>query len=79
MSVELGILDEIKARVALARKIDKVQHKANKTSHDRKWMKETAEVLGVELDSDIARCANLYCFFFLALGVDTWILQRFRE
>jgi hypothetical protein len=57
MSVELGILDEIKTRVRLARKIDTVQHKAKKTNHDRKWMRETAEVLGVDLDSDMARCA----------------------
>ena len=62
MSVELGILDEIKARVRLARKIDNAQHKTKKTKHDQKWMKEAAEALGVELDSDVARSARSYFF-----------------
>jgi ATP-dependent RNA helicase DDX24/MAK5 len=63
ISIELGILDKIKARVGLARRIDNAQHKAKKTNHDRKWMKETAEVLGVELDSDFARYAR-HCSVF---------------
>lgn len=57
MSIELSMLDKLKARVQLARKIELAQHKAQKSNHDRKWMKETAEVLGVELDSDVAMCA----------------------
>ncbi|KAM6503417.1 ATP-dependent RNA helicase [Amanita muscaria] len=52
MSIELSLLDKLKARVQLARQIDAVQHKVRKVNHDRRWMKETAEVLGVELDSD---------------------------
>jgi len=58
ISIELDILDKIKARVGLARKIDNAQHKAKKTNHDQKWMKETAEALGVELDSDFVRYAR---------------------
>ncbi|KAF8635393.1 hypothetical protein AX15_000394 [Amanita polypyramis BW_CC] len=53
MSVELSLLDKLKARVQLARQIDAAQHKVRKIKHDQRWMKETADVLGVELDSDI--------------------------
>ena len=56
MSIDLDILDKLKARVQLARKIDTAQHKVKKREHDRKWMRETAEALEIELDSDIARC-----------------------
>ncbi|KAF8171500.1 ATP-dependent RNA helicase [Pholiota molesta] len=52
VTVDLGMLDKLKARVQLARKIENTQHKIKKTNHDRNWMRETAEVLGVELDSD---------------------------
>ena len=49
------MLDKLKTRVQLARKIENAQHKIKKTNHDRKWMKETAETLGVDLDSDFIR------------------------
>jgi len=52
LSIELSMLDKLKTRVQLARKIENAQHKIKKTNHDRKWMKETAETLGVDLDSD---------------------------
>jgi len=55
ISVELSMLDKLKYRVQLAKKIEIAQHKVKKTKHDRNWMKETADVLGVELDSDFVR------------------------
>jgi ATP-dependent RNA helicase DDX24/MAK5 len=55
MSIELAMLDKLKTRVQLARKIENAQHKIKKTNYDRKWMKETAETLGVDLDSDFIR------------------------
>lgn len=48
----MSILDKLKARVQLARQIETAQHKVKKKNHDRNWMKETAEALGVDLDSD---------------------------
>ena len=53
--IELDMLDKLKTRVQLARKIENAQHKIKKANHDRKWMKETAETLGVDLDSDFIR------------------------
>jgi ATP-dependent RNA helicase DDX24/MAK5 len=59
MNVELYMLDKLKARVQLARQIDVVQHKANKEKHEKNWLKETAEAMEIELDSDFSiRCAH---------------------
>ncbi|KAJ7634913.1 ATP-dependent RNA helicase [Roridomyces roridus] len=52
MSIELNLLDKLKERVQLARQIETTHHQIKKANHDRKWMKETAEALEVELDSD---------------------------
>jgi ATP-dependent RNA helicase DDX24/MAK5 len=59
MSIELSLLDKLKARVQLARKIDSAQHKIKKDNHERNWMKETAEAMEIELDSDFIRPAHL--------------------
>lgn len=55
LSIELSLLDKLKARVQLARQIEQSQHKVKKTNYEKNWMKETAEALGVELDSDYMR------------------------
>ncbi|KAJ3567280.1 hypothetical protein NP233_g6466 [Leucocoprinus birnbaumii] len=52
LSIELSMLDKLKARVQLARQIEQSQHKVKKANHEKNWMKETAEALGVDLDSD---------------------------
>ncbi|KAF8186951.1 P-loop containing nucleoside triphosphate hydrolase protein [Mycena galopus ATCC 62051] len=52
MSIELNMLDKLKERVQLARQIETTHHKIKKANHDRKWMKETAEAMEIELDSD---------------------------
>lgn len=55
MTIELSLLDKLKARIQLARQIDTAQHKVRKVKHDRRWLKETADALGIELDSDATR------------------------
>ncbi|KAI0324312.1 DEAD-domain-containing protein [Cubamyces sp. BRFM 1775] len=54
MPVELYMLDKLKARLQLAREIDAVQHKVKKENHERNWLKEAAEAMEIELDSDLA-------------------------
>ncbi|KAI9067845.1 DEAD-domain-containing protein [Trametes sanguinea] len=54
MPVELYMLDKLKARLQLAREIDSVQHKVKKENHERNWLKEAAEAMEIELDSDLA-------------------------
>ncbi|OJA11403.1 hypothetical protein AZE42_03952 [Rhizopogon vesiculosus] len=53
ISVELTLLDKLKNRVLLARQIDSQQHKIRKQHHEKNWLKETAEAMEIELDSDI--------------------------
>ncbi|KAG0706963.1 ATP-dependent RNA helicase [Suillus ampliporus] len=53
ISVELTLLDKLKHRILLARQIDSQQHKIKKQHHERNWLKETAEAMEIELDSDI--------------------------
>ncbi|KAJ4473034.1 ATP-dependent RNA helicase [Lentinula aciculospora] len=54
MSIDLSMLDKLKARVQLARQIETTHHKSNKAKHERNWIKETAEAMEIELDSDFA-------------------------
>ena len=53
--MELHMLDKLKARIELAREIDSLQHKAKKERHERKWLKEAAKAMEIEIDSDLAR------------------------
>ncbi|KZV78692.1 DEAD-domain-containing protein [Exidia glandulosa HHB12029] len=53
LNVEHDILDKLRERIALARKIDGMQHRVKKENHERKWMKEAADALGVDVDSDV--------------------------
>jgi len=55
MSIELDLLDKLKARVQLARQIDQSQHKIRKENHNKKWMRETADAMEIELDTDFSR------------------------
>lgn len=53
MPVELYMLDKLKARVALAREIDTAQHRVRKEKHEKNWLREAAEAMEIELDSDL--------------------------
>lgn len=73
------MLDKLKARVQLARKIENTQHKIKKTNHDRNWMRETAETLGVDLDSDYMRYAPLASLSFRPLYLISIISESDNE
>lgn len=51
----MTLLDHLKTRVHLARQIDLQQHKVKKQNHEQRWLKETAEAMDIELDSDFIR------------------------
>lgn len=57
--MELSMLDKLKYRVQLARKIETGYHKIKKANHDRNWMKEAAAAMEIELDSDYLRYRSL--------------------
>ncbi|KAI0087341.1 DEAD-domain-containing protein [Irpex rosettiformis] len=52
ISVEHYLLDKLKERIQLARQIDNAQHKIKKENHEKHWLKEAAEAMEIELDSD---------------------------
>jgi len=52
LPIEHGILDKLKERIALVKKIDDLQHRMEKATHEKSWLKDAAEALEVELDSD---------------------------
>ncbi|KAI8139452.1 P-loop containing nucleoside triphosphate hydrolase protein [Fennellomyces sp. T-0311] len=50
--VDVGILNEMRKRVALATEIDKIEHQDQKSTHDENWMRQMAEELDVEYDEE---------------------------
>ena len=54
IAVEHYLLDKLKERIQLARQIDNVQHKIKKENHENHWVKEAADAMEIELDSDFA-------------------------
>ncbi|KAJ2784137.1 ATP-dependent RNA helicase [Coemansia interrupta] len=50
--VDLDLVARLKPRVDLAKDIDSREHRINKLTHERNWVKKHAEELDIELDSD---------------------------
>lgn len=47
-----AMLAKLKDRLLLARQIDNAQHNVKKDNHEKKWLKETADALDIELGSE---------------------------
>ncbi|KAI9459767.1 ATP-dependent RNA helicase [Boletus coccyginus] len=58
ITIELTLLDYLKERIHLARQIDAQQHKVRKKNHERTWLRETAEAMEIELDSDVVSASE---------------------
>lgn len=52
LPVERQMLDKLKIRVQLAQEIDKIQHTSAKQTHEKNWLKATAEALEIELEDE---------------------------
>ncbi|KAL1741030.1 P-loop containing nucleoside triphosphate hydrolase protein [Schizophyllum fasciatum] len=52
LPVERSLFDKLKARIQLAKQVDTAQHRLKKEKHERKWMREAADAMELELDSD---------------------------
>lgn len=48
--IEHSISNKLKELLELARKIDMLEHKSTKQSHEENWTKKTAEMLEIELE-----------------------------
>lgn len=53
LPVDYSILDQLKARVELAKKIEQAEHKLAKLAHDETWLQKTAEAVGMDLDDSV--------------------------
>ncbi|KAG2008212.1 ATP-dependent rRNA helicase RRP3 [Coprinopsis cinerea AmutBmut pab1-1] len=52
LDLELSLLDRLKERVKLAKEIEGMQHRVKKGKFEKNWVKEAADALEVDLDSD---------------------------
>ncbi|GAA6059528.1 hypothetical protein JCM10212_006026 [Sporobolomyces blumeae] len=52
LPIDYSILDQLKKRVELAKKIDSAHHRATKEAHDDKWLRDAAAAMEVDLDED---------------------------
>ncbi|GAA96723.1 hypothetical protein E5Q_03395 [Mixia osmundae IAM 14324] len=52
LPIEHSILETLRDRVDLARKIDSAQHKANKETHDQDWLRKAAKEMEIDIDSE---------------------------
>ncbi|KAJ2237754.1 ATP-dependent RNA helicase [Coemansia sp. RSA 1722] len=50
--VDIDLVGRLKPRVKLATEINAIEHRINKTTHERNWFKKHAEEMDIELDSD---------------------------
>jgi ATP-dependent RNA helicase DDX24/MAK5 len=53
LSIEPGFLTKLRARIRVAKEIEKAQHMVKKDNHDKNWLKETAEAMDVDIDPDM--------------------------
>lgn len=61
MPSDFSILDSLKERIELAKKVESGAHKATKEAHEDNWLKQAAEALDIEIDSDM-ECVSLSPF-----------------
>ncbi|KAI3626233.1 hypothetical protein CBS9595_001594 [Malassezia furfur] len=52
LPIEYTLLDAIRARLALAKEIDQLQHRHDKASHEDAWIRKLANEADLELESD---------------------------
>ncbi|KAG8216686.1 ATP-dependent RNA helicase [Butyriboletus roseoflavus] len=58
ITVELTLLDHLRERIRLAKQIDAQQHRVKKQNHEHNWLKEAAEAMEIELDSDVVSASE---------------------
>ncbi|CAO3565128.1 unnamed protein product [Mortierella alpina] len=51
--IDRGVINEMKKRVALAKKIDEQEHRVQKAAHQDDWMLKSAEAMDIILDEDV--------------------------
>ena len=52
LPVDYSVLDELKKRIELAKQVESSQHKATKEAHEDNWLRQAAEAMEIDVDSD---------------------------
>ncbi|KAG9060898.1 ATP-dependent RNA helicase [Linnemannia hyalina] len=55
--IDRGVINDMKKRVALAKKIDEQEHRVQKSAHQDDWMLKSAEAMDIILDEDVLNAA----------------------
>ncbi|KAK4053043.1 ATP-dependent RNA helicase [Microbotryomycetes sp. JL201] len=50
LSVDFGVLDQLKTRLELAKRIELAEHRAAKDAHEKNWLKKTAEAMDIDIE-----------------------------
>lgn len=58
LPTDFSILDKLKERIELAKKIESTMHKATKEAHEDNWIQQAAAAMDIEIDSDM-ECVSL--------------------
>lgn len=53
LPADFSVLDALKDRIELAKRIENAQHKATKEAHEDNWLRQAAEAMDIEIDSDM--------------------------
>ncbi|KAL7420114.1 ATP-dependent RNA helicase [Cryptotrichosporon argae] len=53
LPVETSFLAQLRARLALAKRIEKAAHTTSKAAHDRKWLLDAAKAMDVDVDESL--------------------------
>lgn len=81
------MLAKLRERVALARQIDNAAHNVQKANHEKNWLRETADALGIDLSDDDnevdedgasrrKKCVQYSVLLFLILLITTFPIER---
>lgn len=52
LPAERSLLEQLRRRISLAREVETANHKMKKKNHEKNWLKEAAEAMDIELDSE---------------------------
>jgi ATP-dependent RNA helicase DDX24/MAK5 len=52
LPAERSLLEQLRRRIALAREVETANHKMKKKNHEKNWLKEAAEAMDIQMDTD---------------------------
>lgn len=74
LPTDFSILDKLKERIELAKRIESTMHKASKEAHEDNWVRQAAEAMDIEIDSDM-EYVSLF-LPFVCIGTALTVVRR---